>query len=197
MGEGLGAGCRVQQSIPAPNEKHVPMLDEKPLVPKLNRRLSLFEEGRFQSVPQQLLQKMRERADREKFPAREVDAAVGDAMSLAVLMPVLARTMDAAGLTQGLVEMTRRQPDLCAPRRLSWHLRLFAGAGAAFAATTTSASDSAAAWQSLGSVGLSSTPSASDSESSTLSSRLTGSVGRFSGIARRAGAVNLRRSVPT
>ena len=108
MGEGLGAGCRVQQGIPAPNEKHVPTLDEKSggyYVPKLKTRLSLLEEGRFQSVPQQLLQKMREQADREKFSAREVDAAVGDAMmSLAVLMPVLARTMDAAGLTQGLVE---------------------------------------------------------------------------------------------
>ena len=72
-------------------------------VPKLRRRLSLIEKGRFQSVPRQLIQKMQERADSENFPTREVDAAIGDAMSLAVLMSVMARALDAAGLTKSLV----------------------------------------------------------------------------------------------
>ena len=72
-------------------------------VPKLRRRLSLIEKGRFQSVPHQLIQKMQGRADSENFPTREGDAAIGDAMSLAVLMSVMARALDAAGLTKSLV----------------------------------------------------------------------------------------------
>ena len=71
--------------------------------PKLRRRLSLIEKGRFQSVPHQLIQKMQDRADSENFPTREVDAAIKNAMSLAVLVSVMARALDAAGLTKSLV----------------------------------------------------------------------------------------------
>ena len=66
-------------------------------VPKLRHRLLLSEAARLQSVPRKVLDKMLETG-----PERAVASAIGDAMSLCVLMTVLVRALDAAGLTTGL-----------------------------------------------------------------------------------------------
>ena len=69
-------------------------------VPKLKRRLDASEIGRFQSVPRKVVKAMTARALKDKLPARAVDAALGDAMSQAVLMSVLVQALGASGCSE-------------------------------------------------------------------------------------------------
>ena len=64
-------------------------------LPKLRRRLRLSEAARLQSVPQAVATSMQEKAERKGLKARTVEA-----MSIAVLMIVLTRALDASGLTR-------------------------------------------------------------------------------------------------
>ena len=72
-------------------------------LPKLRRRLRLAEAARLQSVPQEVAMSMRRKAERRGLKARTVEAALGDAMSIAVLMTALTRALDASGLTEDCV----------------------------------------------------------------------------------------------
>lgn len=64
-------------------------------IPKLRRRVSCEEAARLQGVPAKVLAAMRT----TELPPRSVDAALGDAMSINVLMLTLRRGLDVAGLT--------------------------------------------------------------------------------------------------
>ena len=66
-------------------------------VPKLNRRLSAVEVGRFQGLPTQVATAMVEAS--KGFPPRTFEASAGDAMSINVLQSVLRRALESAGLT--------------------------------------------------------------------------------------------------
>ena len=68
-------------------------------IPKLKRRLTLTEAAGFQGLPPQILEAMEKAAKLHRLPKRSVDEAIGDAMSINVLMSVLRRALDAAGLT--------------------------------------------------------------------------------------------------
>ena len=69
-------------------------------IPKLKRRLSCDEAGRLQGVPSKVLSAMKAMAIEKNLPKTAVDAALGDAMSVNVLMLVLRRGLDRAGLTK-------------------------------------------------------------------------------------------------
>ena len=68
-------------------------------IPKLRRRLSTSEAAAFQAVPPQVCAAMEGAAKAGKLPKNFVAAAVGDAMSIHVLMLVLRCGLDASGLT--------------------------------------------------------------------------------------------------
>ena len=59
----------------------------------------MTEAAGFQGLPPQILEAMEKAAKLHRLPKRSVDEAIGDAMSINVLMSVLRRALDAAGLT--------------------------------------------------------------------------------------------------
>ena len=68
-------------------------------VTRLRRRLLVEEAGRLQSVPQQVLKQMVQAANDANLRQRAVDAALGDGMSVAVLMSALGVALDGSGMT--------------------------------------------------------------------------------------------------
>eukprot|EP00435_Cladocopium_sp_Y103_P045552 s89_g13.t1 len=68
-------------------------------IPKLRRRLNSHECARLQGVPSAVLAAMLACCEKEGLPAGTVEASLGDAMSLNVLMLVLRAGLDAAGLS--------------------------------------------------------------------------------------------------
>lgn len=69
-------------------------------IPKLKRRLLCSEAGRLQGLPAAVIQAMEAVATTKSLPARTVDEAIGDAMSINVLTLVLRHALDASGLTK-------------------------------------------------------------------------------------------------
>ena len=68
-------------------------------IPKLKRRLLGVEACRLQGLPQLVFQAMESEAKRQGLPCTSVEEAIGDAMSINVLMSVLHVGFEAAGLT--------------------------------------------------------------------------------------------------
>ena len=67
-------------------------------IPKLRRRLSSQEMARFQGLPDVVHQALLDCAKEYKLPSGTVEASMGDAMSVNILMLVLRLAMDASGL---------------------------------------------------------------------------------------------------
>lgn len=67
-------------------------------IPKLKRRITTIEAGRFQGVPSKVVAAMMAKAEKAKLPACTVRAAIGDAMSLNILTLVLRRGLGAVGM---------------------------------------------------------------------------------------------------
>lgn len=67
-------------------------------IPKLKRRITTIEAGRFQGVPSKVVASMMAKAEKAKLPACTVRAAIGDAMSLNILTLVLRRGLGAVGM---------------------------------------------------------------------------------------------------
>ena len=68
-------------------------------IPKLRRRLNTFECARLQGLPDAVTQAMLACCREESLPAGTVEASIGDAMSINVLMLVLRAGLDATGLS--------------------------------------------------------------------------------------------------
>ncbi len=68
-------------------------------IPKLKRRLTVGEAAGLQGVPQQILTCMLAKAKSNNKPESAVAAALGDAMSINVLMVALSRGLETAGLS--------------------------------------------------------------------------------------------------
>lgn len=68
-------------------------------IPKLRRRLTTAEAAAFQAVPPQVCAAMEKAAQKSKLPKNFVAAALGDAMSINVLMLLLRCGLDASGMT--------------------------------------------------------------------------------------------------
>ena len=65
-------------------------------IPKLRRRLTALEMGRFQGLPKQIVEAMLTKST--GLPNRAFEEATGDAMSINVLQTMLRRCLDASGL---------------------------------------------------------------------------------------------------